>query len=187
MQRLAVLIIDMLNDFFRLNPALAAQRQQLTAATNRVIDAARESGHPVIWVRQEFSPDLSDSFLQMRRDGTRITVKDTEGCEVLPELHRATTDKTVVKKRYSAFFGTDLDEHLGSLKPEVLFVCGINTHACIRTTVIDAYQRDYDVVIAAECVGLYDPAHHEITMRYLGSGIARIASNADILQRFANG
>ena len=69
------------------------------------------SGHdePVVWVRQEFVPDLSDTFLEMRKQGMRATIAETGGCEVLAELDRQPPDKTVVKKRYSAFFETDLD------------------------------------------------------------------------------
>ncbi|MCQ3973488.1 MAG: hypothetical protein DPW09_08600 [Anaerolineae bacterium] len=38
--------------------------------------------------------------------------------------------------RYSTFFETDLDTFLSSLNPDVIVVCGVNTHACVRTTVI---------------------------------------------------
>ena len=46
------------------------------------------------------------------------------------------------KKRYSAFFKTGLDQTLDLLKPVVLVLAGVNTHACVRMTAIDAYQRD---------------------------------------------
>ncbi|WP_353682583.1 isochorismatase family protein [Mesorhizobium sp.] len=38
-------------------------------------------------------------------------------------------------------------------------LCGVNTHACIRMAAVDAYQRDFRVVLAEECVGSYDAEH----------------------------
>ena len=182
MPRMALLIIDMLNDFFRQHARLAEQRPRLVAAVNALAEAFREHGQPVFWVRQEFAPDLHDAFLEMRKHDLRVTIAGTDGCELLPELDRRPADQTIVKKRYSAFFGTELGATLGRVGPDMLVVAGINTHACVRTTVVDAYQRDYEVLVATECVASYDEAHHEMTMRYLGGAIARLSSNREIIE-----
>lgn len=179
----ALLIIDVLVDFFERVPELSAQRARLVAATNQLTEAVRGAGQPVIWVRQEFRPDLSDAFLDMRRRGVALTIVGTEGSKILPELKQAASDHVVVKKRYSAFYGTGLDDLLAALGARALVIGGINTHACVRTTVIDAYQRDYDVTLASECIGSYDAEHHDITVRYLDGQIARLSSNADIIER----
>ena len=91
-----------------------------------------------------------------------------------------------MKKRYSAFFGTALDEALKRCRPDLVVVAGINTHACVRTTVIDAYQRDDAVVLATECIASYDKAHHAITKRHLEGAIARLAPNRAIITRLAS-
>ena len=186
MPRMTLLIIDMLNDFFRQHAHLAEQRPRLVAAVNTLAEAFREHGQPVLWVRQEFAPDLHDAFLEMRKHNLRVTIAGTDGCELLPELDRRPADKTIVKKRYSAFFGTDLEATLRSGRPDMLVVAGINTHACVRTTVIDAYQRDYEVVVATECIASYDEAHHEMTKRYLDGAIARLLPNREIIEMLAS-
>jgi nicotinamidase-related amidase len=180
-----LLVIDLLNDYFRQQAPLAAQRDQLAAAVNRLAAAFRQARQPIVWVRQEFAPDLSDAFLRARRENHRVTIAGTDGCELLPELERHASDKVLVKKRYSAFFGTDLDETLAAIRPEVLVLAGINTHACIRTTAIDAYQRDYEVLIASDCVASYDAEHHEVTKRYLDAGIARFVLSAELAKMLA--
>ena len=119
----------------------------------------------------------------MRRRGISITIAGTEGASILPELTRAPTDHVVVKKRYSAFFGTELDALLATLGVRELVLAGVNTHACVRTTAIDAYQRDLDVTLASECVGSYDDEHHNVTMKYLDGKIARLASSSEIVER----
>lgn len=175
-----LLIIDMLNDFFRQHTGLAARRASLVASINELSGAFRRADQPIIWVCQQFDSDLSDAFPEMRRDGVRLTIKGTEGCELLPELQRDGRDRTLVKKRYSAFFGTDLDSILAEIYPATVVIAGINTHACVRMTAIDAYQRDYTVVIASDCIASYDDEHHEITNRYLARGIAQFHSNSEI-------
>jgi nicotinamidase-related amidase len=92
----------------------------------------------------------------------------------------APSEPIIVKKRYSAFFGTGLDELLAKLQPDALVLAGINTHACIRTTAIDAYQRDWPVVLASDCVSSYDEEHHAVTLRYLQREIARAMTNKEI-------
>lgn len=87
-----------------------------------------------------------------------------------------------MKKRYGAFHGTVLEATLKHMRPELPVVAGINTHACVRTTFIDAYQRDYEVVVAAECVASYDEAHHDMTMRHLEGAIARLLPNREIIE-----
>jgi nicotinamidase-related amidase len=180
MANAVLIVVDMLNDFFARSQVLADQRSRLVAATNDLTRGVRDAGLPVIWIRQELEADLSDAPLDQRDRNLRMLIAGTSGCALLPELVCSPSDLVVVKKRYSAFFATDLDRVLASLQPELLIVCGVNTHACIRMTVIDAYQRDYRVIVAAEAIGSTDPEHHDITVHYLDGKMARFLSNARI-------
>lgn len=92
----------------------------------------RQRDYPVIWVRQEFEPDLRDAFPEMISKNIRITIRGTDGCQIVSNLDVISSDAVVVKKRYSAFFGTGLDQTLLGLKPGGLVIAGINTHACVR-------------------------------------------------------
>ena len=184
---MALVIVDVLVDNFEQQARLSRQRGPLTAAINTLVRAFRSVGHPVMWIRQEFKPDLSDAFLEMRRSGVKVTIEGTEGCRILPELERAADDIVIVKKRYSAFFRTTLDEVLDDWKPSALVLAGVNTHACIRTTAIDAYQRDYDVIVASDCVSSYDEEHHRVTLRYLDGKIARVMDNNAIVGMLPSG
>lgn len=178
MQKPALIVIDMLNDFLaRWTPE---SRQRLTHSVNNLAGIMREFQRPVLWVRQEFEPDLRDAFPEMRAKGIRTTIRGTPGCEIVPELVVDPADQVVVKKRYSAFYNTVLDETLARLKPDSLILAGINTHACIRMTAIDAYQRDWPVVLATDCVDSCDREHHEISLRYMKGKIAALMSNDEI-------
>jgi nicotinamidase-related amidase len=178
MERPALIVIDMLNDF--LAEWEPARKARLIQSINELAEMIRGHGHSVMWIRQEFEPDLSDAFLEMKAKGIRSTIKGTRGSQIISELHVAATDVVIVKKRYSAFFGTALDEALARIRPDAIILAGINTHACIRTTAVDAYQRDWAVILASDCIDSYDGEHHEISMRYMKDKLAVVLSNREI-------
>jgi nicotinamidase-related amidase len=178
MKKPVLIIIDMLSDF--LANWERGRRQALTEAINELARTMRRHSGPIIWVRQEFEPDLRDAFPEMRARGIHINIKGTPGCEIVPELAPATSDTVIVKKRYSAFFGTELDEILAQIMQDAIILAGINTHACIRTTAIDAYQRDWPVVLALDCVDSYDREHHEVSLRYMKDKLAKVLTNREI-------
>lgn len=179
MLRPVLIVIDVLNDF--LEKWAPASKQQLVRSINDLVGLLRERGCPIVWVRQEFEPDLSDAFQEMRTKGIRITIKGTTGCQIASDLAVASSDPVLIKKRYSAFYQTELDQLLRRLQPDAIILAGINTHACIRVTAIDAYQRDWETIVAADCVDSYDREHHDISMKYMKDKIAAVMSNQEIL------
>ena len=52
---------------------------------------------------------------------------------------------------------------------------------------IDAYQRDFEVIVARECVGSYDREHEAVTLRYLDGKIASVLDNAQVRRRLEIG
>ena len=175
----AALIIDMQVDFFA-HERLVQHRAKLVRGVNELVAICRRSSVEVVWVKQEFSPDLSDAMLEVRRKEIRVVISGTPGASILPELDFRPSDHLVVKKRYSAFFGTKLDELLATLGTTKLIVAGINTHACVRMAVVDAYQRDYEVILASECIDSHDAEHHDVSWRYMDGKLGRAMSNEQI-------
>ncbi|KRA65844.1 aldehyde dehydrogenase [Caulobacter sp. Root655] len=176
-----LIVIDMINDF--LDRAGQDRGAGIVARTNDLATAFRARGLPVIWVRQAFRADLSDAFLEMRDKQISISIEGTRGAEIDNRLDRRPEDLVLVKKRYSAFFGTDLDSVLAARGIGEVTLAGVNTHACVRTTAIDAYQRDLRVILATDCLASHDPAHAEISLRYMDGKIGRAMSNAEVIDR----
>jgi nicotinamidase-related amidase len=171
---IALMIIDMQND--ALGPLPAASVDRLIAGQNRLARAFRAKGLPVILVRGEFKADLSDAFLEMRRKGLSVSIEGTPGAALHPDLERGADDIEIVKKRYSTFFRTNLDDVLAERGVIRVVLAGVNTHACIRMAAIDAYQRDLDVVIVEDAVASYDDEHASVSLRYMSDKIAEIMS-----------
>ena len=183
MGRPALFVIDMLNDCFG-HAELDRVRTALCSSINQLTDLARAKGFPVIWVRQEFEADLSDAFADMKKENIRMFIKGTPGPLILDELVRSDSDIEIVKKRYSMFYGTDLESLLQDLQTDSLILAGVNSHACVRTAAIDAYQRDFPVTLVRECVASKDQKHHDITMDYLDGGIATVVTLDELKRQF---
>lgn len=175
-----LLIIDLINDYLDRWDADKAAR--LVLDTNKLVTVFRRSGLPVIWVRQEFRSDLSDAFLEMRDRDIKIAIEGTRGAQLHAGLDWNPNDVTIIKKRYSAFFKTQLEERLAESGVSELVLCGINTHACIRMAAIDAYQRDFRVVLAEECIGSYDEEHGRVSLDYMNGKIAKVATVPEIIE-----
>lgn len=175
----ATIIVDMQEDFFS-HQRLNANRGVLTENINQLASITREKNEKMIWVKQEFSPDLNDAPYEVRENNIMITVAGTPGSEFLTELNIEDTDLIVVKNRYSAFFRTSLEQTLRDLKCSKVIVGGINSHACVRTTVIDAYQYDYQVFLASDCIDSYDSEHHKVSMQYMSERIGPLKTNEEI-------
>ncbi|NKM86530.1 isochorismatase family protein [Rhizobium laguerreae] len=175
----ALVIIDLINDYLDYWDADKAVR--LVSETNKLAKAFRRSGLPIIWVRPEFRPDLSDAFLEMRDNDIKIAIEGTRGAQLHADLDWNPIDATIIKKRYSAFFKTDLENLLENLGVGELILCGINTHACIRMAAIDAYQRDLRVVLAEECIDSYSEEHARVSLDYMNGKIAKVAAVTEII------
>ncbi len=179
--RNCLIVIDLQHDF--LDRLGVERRANLIGKTNDLVRMFRSAGCAVVWVKQTFKADLSDAFLEMRNRRVSNVIEGTSGSEIASDLAKCERDIVVVKKRYSAFFGTDLDHVLSDLDPDEITLAGVNTHACIRTTAIDAYQRDMRVILASECIESHDAEHAEISMTYMDGKIAVAMTNRQIAAR----
>jgi maleamate amidohydrolase len=168
MEAPALIVVDMLNDL--LHGFAPARKQRLIEATNARVGLMRRHRLPVIRIRQDVDPDLRDAFPAMRKKGVRIAITGTPGCEVAPQLAAEASDAAIDKKRYSAFFGTVLEEMLEILSPMDSF-----SPASTSTPI-----SDFQIVVASDCIVSCDHEHHDIWLRYMNGKIASVISNDDI-------
>ncbi|MCS7040235.1 MAG: cysteine hydrolase, partial [Caldilineales bacterium] len=88
--------------------------------------------------------------------------------EIIPELADLAAEATIQRKRrYSAFFETDLAERLQALQPEHVLVTGVCTDICVMHTAADLRNRDYEVVVVGDAVATFDPQAHEFALRHM--------------------
>ncbi|MFA5211335.1 MAG: cysteine hydrolase [Patescibacteria group bacterium] len=176
----ALIIIDLQEDFFK-DKFLAKKRKKISNSVNKLVKIVRSKKIPIIWVKQEYENDLSDAPLYNRKNKKKITIKNTKGCQFLSELDYNEKDFLIIKKRFSAFFKTDLEKLLKKIKIDTLIIAGINTMSCVRTTAIDAYQRDYDVILDLDATTAYDTKQHKNSIEYLKHAVAKIMDTKEII------
>ncbi len=116
----------------------------------------------------------------MKQSGESYALQGTNGCRLLPELQVAPDDLILVKKRYSAFFQTELDAVLGQLQPHALVLAGITTAWCIRSTAVDAYQCDYRVLLAQDAMAGFTERDHLESLNAMNGLVGTALSNAEI-------
>ena len=88
--------------------------------------------------------------------------------EIIDELRDLALCGHIVKKRrYSAFFETDLAQRLEALEPRQVVVMGDCTDICVLHTVADLRNRDYAVEVPADCVASFDPEQHEWALDHM--------------------
>jgi nicotinamidase-related amidase len=84
------------------------------------------------------------------------------------------------KTRMSAFIGTELDLVLRTLGVSTLFICGIQTPNCIRTTVFDGIAYNYPVVLIDDATGASSEEVHRANVRDMQNIGVRIVKTAEI-------
>ncbi len=146
--RSAVLVVDMLNDFFKDGGAMVLQGGDvLYDPIERLTQTARALHLPVFWLNQTLYPD--DKLFEKR---VVHCLAGTWGAAIVDDLTVADRDVIVPKRRYSGFFQTDLDLHLRERNIRHVIVTGVVTNICVRSTVNDAFFLGYDVIVPADCV-----------------------------------
>ena len=93
------------------------------------------------------SPSSLHSFLLKR---AVHCLAGTRGAEIVDELDVHDSDLVVPKRRYSAFFATDLDLLLRERDIDTVVVAGVVTNICVRSTVHDALFLGYDVLVCSD-------------------------------------
>lgn len=144
----ALLIIDMLNDFIDERGALVVPgARRIVPRIKELLDEARGQGTAVIFVTDQHSADdLEFSYWPAH------AVAGTWGGEVIPELAPLPGEHVVRKRRYSAFFGTDLDLYLREHGVCKLYLTGVLTNICVYATALDAAMRLYQVAVFRDAV-----------------------------------
>ena len=162
LNRPAILVVDMLNDF--VYGALACDRgKAIVEANAELLDAARKAGVPVIFCNDAHRKGI-DRELKLWGDHA---IAGTPGAEVIPELKLSEKDYVVPKRRYSGFFQTDLDILLKELGVETVVMTGLHTHMCVRHTSADAYCLGYNVVLAKEATDSFTEEDYINGLAYL--------------------
>ncbi|MGH7089757.1 MAG: cysteine hydrolase family protein, partial [Stellaceae bacterium] len=79
----------------------------------------------------------------------------------------AAEDRVVIKHRYDAFFGTDLDLILRTRQVDTVILTGVTTNVCVESTARQAFFHGYRLVLAADLMAALLPEEHAASLHTL--------------------
>lgn len=126
----ALLVVDVQNGVVKASHATAPVVANIAALVAR----ARDDGAPVVWVQHE-NGEL---------------VKGEEAWKIAPQLHPDAGEPHIAKRYGDAFEDTALEGVLAELGVGRLMVAGLQTDACIRSTLHGALARGYDTTLVSD-------------------------------------
>ncbi|NLX70651.1 MAG: cysteine hydrolase [Clostridiales bacterium] len=159
--RKALLIIDMLNDFIQPDGALyiGESAQKVTGQIQKILEEERREGTPVIYICDSHRADDAEFAMFQPH-----CVKDTWGGQIVDALAPQAGDYIIYKRRYSAFFGTDLDATLREMNISELILVGVCTNICVLYTAADARMLNYKVTVIRNGVASFSSEAHEFAL-----------------------
>jgi nicotinamidase-related amidase len=158
----ALLVMDVQNAIV----ARIADDKELLSRLARAVDGARRAGVPVIYVRVAFRegyPEVSSankSFVALTERGGMGD--NDEATQIHPSVAPQPSDAVVVKKRVSAFAGSDLAVLLRGRRIDTLVLAGIATSGVVLSTLREAADLDFGLVVLADACADADPEVHRV-------------------------
>jgi nicotinamidase-related amidase len=188
MGRSALLIIDMQNDFVRMGaPLMVMDAGTIISPLKRALDLFRRRHLPVLHILRVHRSDGSDVEI-FRRDIFRkipFAVEGTRGAQVISELEPEAGEYIIHKTRMSAFMQTELDLMLRTLSVDTVFIAGIQTPNCIRTTVFDALALNYRTFLIEDAVAAQNEEIHHSNCRdmsVIGVGMVEVTDIEELIK-----
>ena len=152
----ALIIVDMLNDFVRADGALVVpEAKKLIPNQKKILEKARQIGFEILFLADNHMPDDPEFKIWPPH-----CVQGTHGAKVVDELSPLKSEKVIPKRRYSGFFGTDLDLTLREAGIERVILVGVLTDICVMYTSADASARNYEVIVVSDATASIKEENH---------------------------
>lgn len=178
LSRSAVLVVDVLGGSNEVLPVLA----DMVANSVAIVKAARAAGVPVIFADDAHVPGL-DRELELWDDHG---IAGTEDAKPAATFEVGEGDYVIPKRRYDAFFQTDLDLTLRELGVDTLIVVGADTNICVLQTLAGAYFRAYKTIVAADATATFLIGTQEYGLEYFSRCYdSRVVDTARVLSYLA--
>lgn len=174
-----LLVVDMQNGFvskggsYDLLGMNTEEYRKIIPKTKELIDFCRANLIPVFFTEAIREPSGIDLLTRVHRllPVTReerlkvpICVRGTWDAKTIDEIKPAESDHVVIKRRDSAFQDTELRVWLQSEGINTLIICGVDTSICVETSLRDAFNIGYDVILISDATASGISKHYETTL-----------------------
>jgi nicotinamidase-related amidase len=204
----ALITIDTQRDVLDGAPLEIAGTSAVLPRIGTLLSAFRELARPIVHIVRLYRSDASNADLCRRsilEAGTPMLSPGSPGAQLAGELlpapdlllddelliaggvqPLAAGEVAIYKSRWGAFYRTPLETHLRERDVSTLVFAGCNFPNCPRTSIYEASERDFRVVLVRDAVsGLYERGERELTN--IGVHLMSAEEVADALHLAANG
>ncbi|HEY8542868.1 MAG TPA: isochorismatase family cysteine hydrolase [Pseudothermotoga sp.] len=163
----ALIVIDVQNDFVQKNGALYfTGAERVIAPVVDLVEKAIEDHEVIVTTQDWHDPDDAEFAMWPVH-----CVKNTHGAEIVEPIKKQLEGYEryfkIYKTRYSAFYGTNLDEILNKFSITEVDVCGVVTHICVFFTVEELRNRGIEVTVHEKAIASYDSELHRFAIRMM--------------------
>lgn len=162
----ALLVIDIQqSDFDGLNADnFNSPAYKAIMNARRVLDKFRFFNLPVIQIKEVHRPDMVDFGRELDGYEGVHFIETLPGTDYARPTYPIEGEYLISKRRYSSFFGTDLEILLRGLRADTLYMIGGLTDVCVHYTAVDAHQRDYYIRVVTDAVAGSSPGAHKYAL-----------------------
>jgi nicotinamidase-related amidase len=198
----ALITIDSQRDVLDGGPVEIPGTSAALRTMRLMVEAFRTEGLPIVHIVRLYRSDARNVDLCRRQafqSGMRALTPGTSGSQLAAELlpkpgleldpklllaggvqRLGPREVAIYKPRWGAFYNTPLEDHLRERRVTTLVFCGCNFPNCPRTSIYEASERDFRVVLATNAIsGLYERAERELT--HIGVHLMEAHGIADTL------
>jgi nicotinamidase-related amidase len=183
----ALLLMDFLNAIVGM---VGGEAPALLERAARARAAAKSAGLAVMHVRVAFRdadyaaiPPRNKGFSALA--GRRFITDGSEGAEIHAALKPATDEEVFTKKRVGAFSTTNLGERLKARGIDTLVLTGIATSGVVLSTLRDAADRDFSLLVISDCCADMDSEVHRVLTEKVFPRQADVIGLDDFLRTLA--
>lgn len=186
MSNTALIVVDMVRDFTDPNGLVFyPQNRVILPRIAEAVERCRAHGMTIVFMQHCYRAGKPEKNLVNMRPNC---IEGTGGEDIDPMLHvDAAHDYVIKKRRYSAFFGTDLDLVLRENGVKNVIVVGTKTNCCIRATVTDAYYLDYHVIVPRDAVATNDDVVNEVHLTDIRKYFGEVTTLAELYAQMEKG
>jgi len=194
----ALLAIDMQNFFMKDGELMCAPAaREIVPNVRCLADAVRAAGGLVVWIVMEATEESRESwhnfhelfhpeaakrrFASLGRHG--------EGFKLWHELRPHASDKTVVKRRYSAFIqgSSEVENVLRGRNIETVLVAGVATNVCCDSTARDCMMRGFKTIMVSDANASFTETEHVAALRTFITYFGDVQSTDEVIARIGAG
>jgi nicotinamidase-related amidase len=180
LSKTALLIMDYQNGIMPMAP----NPEELLAGARQAIDLMRSHGATIGYVRVGFADASEIGGTMAKRVGGAAALEHFNADHANTQIHADVApeegDIVVCKTRVGPFGSTDLHEQLQARGIDTLVLAGISTSGVVLSTVRDAHDRDYRLIVLADLCADRDPEVHEILTAKVFPSQATVISAAEL-------